>query len=377
MSLFSFLRLAAVIRKEFIQMRRDRLTFGMLVGVPLIQMLLFGYAINTDPHHLPTAVLCADPGPFSRAIISTLQVSGYFELIPGEPDEKEARELFREGETQFILSIPPNFERDLLRGDRPEILLEADATDPSAVANAVSSLGTLLNQAVFQELTGPLERLRPRADPFDLRVHLNYNPERRTQVNIVPGLIGVILTNTMVFITALSLTREIERGTMENLLATPVRPLEVMLGKIAPFIVIAYVQVALILIGARILFHVPMEGSVSLLLAVSLVFILGNLAVGMTFSSLARNQLQAVQMAVFFFLPSMLLSGFMFPFRGMPGWAQAIGNVLPLTHYLPVVRGILLKGNGWREIAPHFWPLLAFFLAALAVGLIRYRRTLD
>ncbi len=358
-------------------MRRDRLTFGMLVGIPLIQMLLFGYAINTDPHHLPTAVVCADYGPFSRALTAALQVSQYFELVPGLPDEAAARKLLREGEVQFILSIPEDFGRDLVRGVRPEVLLEVDATDPSAVANAVSAVNTVFSRAISRELTGPLARLRETPAPFDLRVHLDYNPERRTQVNIVPGLIGVILTNTMVFITALALTREIERGTMENLLSTPVRPLEVMLGKITPFIVIGYMQVMLILLGARVLFQVPMEGSILLLLAVTSIFILANLSVGMTFSSLARNQLQAVQMAVFFFLPSMLLSGFMFPFRGMPAWAQAVGNVLPLTHYLPIVRGILLKGNGWTEITPHLWPLLAFFLGALIVGLIRFRRTLD
>ncbi len=358
-------------------MRRDRLTFGMLVGIPIIQLILFGYAINTDPKHLPTAVVSADYGPFSRGIVASMQISNYFDLIPGLPDEAAARQLLRGGEAQFVLSIPENFGRDLLRGDRPEILLEADATDPSAVANAVGSIDTIVSRAIARELKGPNRYLQQSEAPFDLKVHLDYNPERRSQVNIVPGLLGIILTMTLVFITALSLTREVERGTMENLLSTPVRPIEVMLGKITPFILIGYIQVALILVGARYLFQVPMEGSIELLLAISSVFILANLSVGITFSSLARNQLQAVQMAVFFFLPSMLLSGFMFPFRGMPGWAQAVGNILPLTHYLPIVRGILLKGNGWSEITPHFWPLLAFFLAALIIGQLRYRRTLD
>jgi len=377
MGFFSPSRYLAVVRKEFIQMRRDRLTFGMMIGIPVLQLVLFGYAINTDPKHLPTAVISADYGSLARAVTAGLQTSGYYELIPGVSDEATARRLLREGEAQFVLTIPENFQRDFIRGERPALLLEADATDPSAVANAVAAFSGILDQAVSRELRGPLAGLIPSPAPYDLRIHLVYNPERRTQVNIVPGLLGVILTMTMVFITALALTRESERGTLENLLATPVLPLEVMLGKITPFVLVGYIQTGLILLGARFLFQVPMEGSVELLLAVTAIFILANLSVGMTFSSLARNQLQAVQMSVFFFLPSMLLSGFMFPFRGMPAWAQAVGNILPLTHFLPIVRGILLKGNGWAEITPHFWPLVAFFVGANALGLLRFRRTLD
>ncbi len=374
---FSLARLWAIVVKEFIQMRRDRLTFGMMVGIPLIQLLLFGFAINSDPKHLATAVLLADRGPQGRTILQAVRASGYFDFIKEVKSEGEGGELLARGEVQFFVTIPTDFSRDLLRGDRPVLLVEADATDPAATGNAIASLRTLISGALQQDLKGPLAYLAPSAEPLELRIHPRYNPEGITQYNIVPGLMGVVLTMTMVMITALAITRERERGTMENLLSMPTRPLEVLLGKIIPYIMVGYVQVGLILLAAKFIFHVPMVGSLALLLTVAMVFIIANLAVGITFSTVARNQLQAVQMTFFFFLPSLLLSGFMFPFRGMPRWAQYIGEVLPLTHFLRIIRGILLKGNGMAEVSSQLWQIGLFAMVAVAVGVKRYRRTLD
>jgi len=377
MHFFSFHRLWAIVLKEFIQMRRDRVTFGMMVGIPLIQLMLFGFAINSDPRHLPTALRVADHGPFARALIAALRQSDYFTITREAATEAEAAQLLRRGEVQFVINIPEDFTRRLLRGERPTVLVEADATDPAATGPAMAAARTLAASVFDRDLTGPLARLRARPGPVDFQFHAHYNPENITQYNVVPGLMGVVLTMTMVVITALAITRERERGTMENLLATPVRPFEVMVGKIIPYIVVGYVQVTLILIAAHFIFHVPMVGSLPLVYAVSFLFIAANLAMGITFSTLAKNQLQAVQMAFFFFLPSILLSGFMFPFRGMPEWAQWVGSGLPLTHFLRIVRGILLKGNGPAEIAPELWPLLLFLAIAMAVGVKRYRQTLD
>ncbi len=278
---------------------------------------------------------------------------------------------------QFVVNIPVDFSRQLLRGERPAILVEADATDPAAVGPAITALRAIADTVLDRDLKGPLTALRSVGGPIELRMHAHYNPENITQYNVVPGLLGVVLTMTMVVITALAITRERERGTMENLLATPVRPFEVMLGKIIPYIVVGYIQLTLILLAARYIFHVPLVGSLTLLYVVSFLFIAANLAMGITFSTLAKNQLQAVQMAFFFFLPSILLSGFMFPFRGMPEWAQWIGTCLPNTHFLRIVRGILLKGNGWFEIMPELWPLLLFLTVAMTIGVKRYRQTLD
>jgi ABC-2 type transport system permease protein len=374
---FSFRRFWAIAVKEFIQMRRDRLTFGMMVGIPLLQLILFGFAINMNPKHLPTAVFSADNSVFSRTLIWSLRNSDYFAIVRVAESEAEIQSLLRLGQVQFVLHIPEDFSRKLLRGERPSVLLEADATDPAATGYAMSALETLATRAFDRDLKGPLRRLRAAPGPVELRTHRLYNPDIITQYNVVPGLLGVVLTMTMVIITALAITRERERGTMENLLSTPARPGEVMIGKIIPYIVVGYVQVLLILLAAEFLFDVPMVGSVPLLLAVMLAFIGANLAMGITFSTLARNQLQAVQMAFFFFLPNILLSGFMFPFRGMPVWAQWIGDVLPLTHFLRIVRGILLKGNGLAQIWPELWPIVLFLVVMLSLGIRRYRQTLD
>ncbi len=377
MSRFTFHRLWAIVLKEFIQMRRDRVTFGMMVGIPLLQLTLFGYAINSDPRHLPTALRSADHGQFARSLVAALRQSEYFSVVREAETEAEAARMLQLGEVQFVVNIPEDFSRRLLRGERPTVLIEADATDPAATGPAIAAARTLAASVFDRDLTGPLARLRAKLGPIDFQIHAHYNPENITQYNVVPGLMGVVLTMTMVVITALAITRERERGTMENLLATPVRPFEVMVGKIIPYIVVGYIQMTLILIAAHFLFQVPMVGSLALVYGVSFLFIAANLAMGITFSTLAKNQLQAVQMAFFFFLPSILLSGFMFPFRGMPEWAQWIGSGLPLTHYLRIVRGILLKGSGLIEISPELWPLLAFLAIAMAIGVKRYRQTLD
>ncbi len=374
---FSWARLLAIFIKEFQQMMRDRPTFAMAVGVPIMQLVLFGYAINTDPKGLPTALVSYDTGPMARSLTASLQNTGYFRITERPDSEVQGDRLVQEGEVQFLIVVPPDFSRRVVRGEKPAVLVSVDATDPTAAANAIGALATVGTQALAPELTGPLRSLNPGAPPFELRVHRRYNPEGLSRYNIVPGLIGTILTMTMVMLTGLAMTRERERGTMENLLATPVRPIEVMVGKILPYVVIGYIQFGVILVAALLLFEVPIVGSLPLLMAMIGVFMLANLGVGFTFSTLAKNQLQALQMTFFFFLPSMLLSGFMFPFRGMPPWAQWVGEVLPLTHFLRIVRGILLKGNGIELLWPELWPLLAFLGVAGAIALWRYRQTLD
>ena len=370
-------RLIAVIRKEFIQMRRDKVTFAMMVGIPMIQLILFGFAINLNPRHLPTAIVGSDHSEISRRILTSMQNSSYFQFISPQSTEKEASYLLKTGKVQFIVNFPPNFSHDLVRGLKPELLLEADATDPAATSRAVSVFADLANIALKEELKGPLVSLNASKPPYQPLVHAVYNPLAITAYNIVPGLLGVVLTMTLVIITALAITREYERGTMENLLATPLRPLEVMVGKIIPYIIVGYLQILLILFVAKVLFNVPMEGSILLLLVLCLPYIAANLAMGLTFSTLASNQLQAVQSAMFFFLPSLLLSGFMFPFRGMPEWAQYLGNILPLTHFLVIVRGILLKGNGFFDVWQELLPIFGFMFVVMLIGFKRYRKTLD
>ena len=377
MTHFSWHRMLAVFIKEFQQMLRDRLTFGMAVGVPILQLVLFGYAINTDPKGLPTAIVCTDPGPMGRGVLAAMQNTDYYRVDHVLQSEAQGDALVATGQVQFLVVIPRDFSRRLVRGERPALLVSADATDPSAGGNAIAALNALVPQAISHDLPGALHYLNPGPPPFEIRVHHRYNPEGLSRYNIVPGLVGTILTMTMVMLTSLAMTRERERGTMENLLATPVRPSEVMVGKILPYVLIGYLQLAVILGAAFTLFAVPMVGSLGLLLTLIGVFIVANLGVGFTFSTVARNQLQAMQMTFFFFLPSILLSGFMFPFRAMPGWAHYVGELLPLTHFLRIVRGILLKGNGLVDLWPELWPMLIFLLVAGIVALKRYRQTLD
>jgi len=374
---FSWSRWLGIVAKEFIQLKRDRLTFGMIVGIPVIQLVLFGFAINSNPKHLPTAALDADRSEFSRAILSALANSDYFDFTHEVVREDDADRLLATGRVQFVVTIPADFSRRLVRGEAPALLVEADATDPAATGNAIGAVKEVVETALARQLVGPLAPLAARPRAFEVRIHSRYNPEAVTQYNIVPGLMGVILTMTMVLMTGLAITRETERGTMENLLATPATGLEVMTGKIVPYIAIGFVQVTLILLLAQLLFNVPMAGNPLVLYGAVLLFIAANLMLGLLFSSLARNQLQAMQMTFFFFLPSLLLSGFMFPFRGMPSWAQTLGEVLPLTHFLRIVRGIMLKGNGVADVLPDVWPIALFMTVVLLAGLRTFRSTLD
>jgi ABC-2 type transport system permease protein len=372
--LFSLHRFAAVIGKEFVQMRRDRLTFAMMIGIPILQMVLFGFAINSDPKNLPTAVQLADHGPYARTVVAALQNSAYFRVVQTVDSEAEADRLLALGKVQFVFSIPEDFSRSLLRGERPALLLTADATDPAATSNAVGAFRQLAEAALERDLQGGAGYLLREAPPIEVIVHPRYNPEGITRYNIVPGLIGVVLTMTLVIITGLAITRERERGTMENLLSTPVKPAEVMLGKIVPYILVGYVQLTVILLAARFLFRVPMTGSVPLLLVVALVFIAANLGVGLTFSTLARNQLQAMQMSFFFFLPSILLSGFMFPRASMPTGIYEFTFVLPATYFIEILRGIVLRGASAHELVLFLGPLLAIGAILSVIVALTLRR---
>jgi ABC-2 type transport system permease protein len=373
----SLRRLWAVFVKEVVQLRRDRITFAMMVFIPLVQLLLFGYAINTDPHRLPTVVLIEDESPFARSFLSAMQASSYFEVRQTARSEAEMDRMILRGEALFGVQVPVGFGRDLVRGERPGLLVVADATDPTATGGAVAALAEIARRAAAADFVGPLAHLVQPPPAFEVRVHRRWNPAGETRLNIVPGLVGTILTLTMLIFTGLSVTREIERGTMESLLALPIRPVEIMLGKIAPYMLVGAVQIAIILGTGWLLFDVPVEGSLVLLVLLTLLFVLANLAVGYTFSTIAKSQLQAMQMSFFFFLPNLLLSGFMFPFRGMPGWAQAIGEVLPLTHFLRIVRGVMLKGAGFGDLVAEAAMLGAFAMVAMAIAVARFRQTLD
>ena len=374
---FSLRRIMALLVKEFLQMRRDRLTLGMIVGVPLMQLFLFGFAINLNPKDLPTAIAIDDPGPFARSVVAALENSSYFHIVSETNDPRAARQLLQQGKVLFVVEIPVNFTRDIVKGAVPDLLVEADATDPASGSYALAAFNMLATTALRDDLVGPLAARAQGPPPFNVVSHLLYNPESVTQYNIVPGLLAVILTMTMVLMTCLALTRERERGTYENLLAMPATPLEIMIGKIAPNILVGAVQSTIVLLLAKFVFNVPMIGSLYLLAGALVVFIIANLAVGYTFSTVAQNQLQAMQMTMFFLLPAILLSGFAFPFMGMPQWARWIGEVLPATHFLRIVRGILLKDNGWPEIWPDVWPLFLFTFVAGTIALLRFRRTLD
>ena len=371
---FSFRRLFALLRKEAIQVARDAMTLRLIIAIPIMQLFLFGYAINSDPKNLPTGLLSSDHSKYERTIVAALKNSGYYDIRP-LATEAEAEAGLADGELMFVIDIPPGFDRAVDRGESPSILVDADATDPTAIGNATAALASL--GADLQRDLPPIRRSAPQTPPFQFVVHARYNPEQLTVLNIVPGLICIILTFSTLFVTTLSITKERERGTMENLLSMPVRPIEVMIAKITPYVVIGYAQVALILLASWVFFQLPIRGSIPLLLAALGLFIAGNLALGVTFSTVSANQMQATQLAQFTLMPSFLLSGFMFPFRGMPQWAQWAGEVFPTTHAMRIVRGMLLKGNGWREIAPDLWPMALFALGVVTIAVWFYRETLD
>lgn len=370
-------RIAALVRKEARQLGRDRPTFALTFGMPILQLLLFGFAIDNDPRGLPAGILVADPGRIARAVAAAAETTGYLRWIDGIASEAEADRALRRGRAQVVLTLPSDLERRLVRGEPVQILLEADATDPTAVANAVTALRSAVEQTLARELDGPLAARAGRPASVELLVHRRWNEEAITRHNVVPGLLSVVLTMTMVMMTALAVTRERERGTLEGLLALPVRPVEVMAGKILPFLVIGAIQVTVVLAAARLLFAVPIEGSLALLALGTLLFVAVNLGIGFTLSTIATSQLQAMQLSFFFLLPSILLSGFAFPFRGMPGWAQAVGEALPATHYLRIVRGLMLKGAGLEDVAAELLALGLLLLLTGALALARWRPTLD
>jgi ABC-2 type transport system permease protein len=373
---FSLRRFGAVLYKEFIQMRRDRITFGMMIGLPIIQLFLFGFAINADPRNLPTLVEMGDNGPLSRAVIAGMQNSSYFAFKGAVSGIGEGEEALRRGEANFVVVIPEDFERDVVRGNKPEILVAADASDPSATGGAVAALQGIVSVAISETLVGPLAQQAGSA-PFSMVVHREYNPEGKTSTNIVPGLLAIILSMTMVMITAVAIVKETERGTMEMLIATPVKPLEVMLGKILPYVFVGYVQTAVFLAAASLVFGVPFEGSVWAFFLGFNLFIVVNLALGFLISTAAKSQMQAMQLSFFTILPSILLSGFMFPFAGMPGWAQFIGQAVPATHFLRVVRKVMLKGGEVADVTGELWALIAILVVISGIAMLRYRQTLD
>lgn len=376
-TIFSFGRLGALLMKEFIQMRRDRITFAMMLGVPLMQLVLFGYAINNDPKSLPAALVATSNDRFTRAMVSALQTTGYYRFDHVVGSAAEGERLIARGDVAFVVTIPADFDRRVERRDHPQILIEADGTDPAVASGAISTLGTVAAQALLREQGMEAVTAQEAASALEVVVHRRYNPEAISQYNIVPGLLGVILQMTMVMMTSMALTRETERGTMENLLAMPASPVEIMLGKILPYLVIGAVQVAVVLVASKLLFGVPFIGSLPLLLSVVLVFVLSLVLLGYTISTFSRTQMQAMQLTFFFFLPSILLSGFMFPYRGMPDWAQWLGEVFPLTHFLRIIRGVMLKGADFNAIAPQVWALVIFIAVFAAMALARFRRTLD
>jgi ABC-2 type transport system permease protein len=374
---FSFRRFGAVLYKEFIQMRRDHITFAMMIGLPIIQLMLFGFAINADPRHLPTLIEMGDNSPLSRAVIAGMQNSSYFDFRGPVTGMEAGEEALRRGEANFVVVIPPGFERDVVRGRAPEILVAADASDPSATGGAVAALSGIVSVAISETLTGPMAASAGAAPPFSVIVHREYNPEGKTSTNIVPGLLAIILSMTMVMITAVAIVKESERGTMEMLIATPVRPLEVMLGKILPYVFVGYVQTIVFLTAARLIFGVPFEGSPLAFFVGFNLFIVVNLALGFLISTAARSQMQAMQLSFFTILPSILLSGFMFPFAGMPGWAQVLGTGVPATHFLLIVRKVMLKGGELADVTHEFLALVVILVVISIIAMLRYRQTLD
>lgn len=375
--LFSWSRFFAVLVKEFIQMRRDRVTFGMMIGIPLVQLLLFGYAIDTDPHNLPTLVEMADESPVVRSLTAAMDTSDYFDFIGISTSEVESAEALKSGRAQVVLTVPPGFERDVIRGLRPEILLTVDATDPVAAGGAIGAISGVVETAMAQSLTGPLSFTAAGVPPFEMVVHRAFNPAGVTSINIVPGLLAVILSMTMVLITAVAIVRESEKGTMESLIATPVTAAEVMLGKILPYVFVGYVQTLVFLIAARALFDVPFSGSFLTFFLGFNLYIIVNLAIGFLVSTVSRTQMQAMQLSFFTILPTILLSGFMFPFAAMPGWAQALGTAIPATHFLRLVRKVMLKGAGLTEVTQDMAAIAVILVVVVVVALKRYRQTLD
>jgi ABC-2 type transport system permease protein len=365
--------------KELIQLRRDRLTLGMVLALPLMQLLLFGYAINTDVRHIPLVVYDQDASAASRDLARTLEVTGSYRVLGAVSGYDEIGQLLRQGRARAALVIPPRFGSDLKRGRPTAVQLVVDGSDPQTVASATQSATGLAAARSQELLVGQLRALGRglAAPPITVQPATWYNPELRTAVFVVPGLVGIILTMTMVMFTAMAIARERERGTLEQLIVSPVGRVELVAGKILPYIAIGYVQMALILLTGSLIFRVPLEGSLLLLFALAFVFIAANLALGLFFSTLARTQQQAMQMSFFFFLPNILLSGFMFPFEAMPRPAQLLSECLPLTHFLRIVRGVTLKGASLGDLQGELAALAGILAVLVTLSSLRFRKKID
>jgi ABC-2 type transport system permease protein len=376
---FSLDRVVAVMIKEFTQLRRDRITYAMILVMPLMQLLLFGYAINTDPRHLPAAVISYDHSRLADAVVATLERTTYVDVRYLPHSEAEMDRLMRRGEISLALTIPPDFTQRVLRSDQAQILAEVDASDPQAAAGVAAAVAVLPTEALGHDLQGPAAKPLTPA-PFEVVVHRLYNPETITSYNIVPGLLAIILSMTLVMMTAMAVTREVERGTMESLLSTPATAFEVMIGKLLPYVAVGIIQTCVVLALARLLFAVPLAQNFAGWLALSVgifFFITGNLALGYLISTVVRSQLQAMQIAMFYMMPSLFLSGFLFPFQGLPIWAQYLGQVIPITHFLRIVRGSLLKGQVLSDMGPDLMALVIFVTAVAVLTVARSRTTLD
>ncbi len=375
--IFSIYRVFAIIIKELIQMRRDRVTFAMMLGVPLMQLIIFGFAINNDPKGLPAALVTTSQDHYTRAMVSALEMTGYYRFNHVVDSAHEAEKLMADGTVSFVVTVPSDFARRVERNEHPQILIEVDATDPAVASGAISTLSSVASKALLRERSIEQQSQRTSHNALEVVVHRRYNPDGITAYNIVPGLLGVILQLTMVMMTSIALTRETERGTMENLLAMPTVPMEILLGKVLPYLLVGAVQVCVVLVAAKLLFHVPFVGSLTLLLISIIMFVLALVMLGYAISTFATSQLQAMQLTFFYFLPSLLLSGFMFPFRGMPGWAQILGETFPLTHFLRIIRAVMLKGADYSAIQNELAALIFFVFLFVALALLRFRRTLD
>ena len=375
----SMSRMVGLIRKEFTLISRDRGTIAMLVILPVMLLIVFGFAIDLDPKHLPTAIISYDHSPLTRNIVSGLQTSRYFNVVSTNAPFTKIKQQLSSSQISFAIIIPANFTRKFVRGENPQLWVELDGSDPGSSASALSQLPAIANLAINQFVRqGPLSQLSPDVKrTINITTHRLYNESNRSAFNIVPGLIGVLLTITMVMLTSTAITSEFESGTMEMLLSTPLRPTEIILGKIIPYVVLGYLQLTSILLFGKLLIHIPMQGSLLLLYIASAPFIVANLMVGMIFSTLAKTPMQATQLSTFYQLPSMFLSGYVFSFYGMPLWAQTIGSCLPMTYFIRITRGIMLKGNGIQQILPNIIPILLIALGLILLTRIVFKKTLD
>ncbi len=372
---FSFTRWIGVVIKEIHELRRDKISISMLILTPIFQLIILGYAVQMDPRQVPTALLNYDNARMSQVFVTAAQNTSYFSMRQ-MASEEEANNAFVRGDVIFIVTIPQGFTEKLLRGEKPQILIQGDAIDPMTIGNALSAI-VQAAKSMFQHDLPQALRTEEASDNFELVIHRMFNPEGITQYNTIPGIIGSILSTTLILMTALSITRERENGAIENLLISPLTSLEVIVGKITPFILIGMFQSLLILLSAVFLFDIPLAGNFFLLFTILVVYIFLCLSIGIAISSVAQSQLQALQMSSFYFIPSIMLSGFISPFISMPGWAQAIGSCLPLTYFIRLVKGVMLKGYTAAELMPSLLPLIAIAVIVIGIGLKMYHKTLD